>query len=208
MEASYAGADGEWRVNVRSRGRALLMLFLFSDVGDLDAPTLLRVGSHLDVAPLLAPFGDDGLAWATLCERADEASGSRRVTAATGSLGDVYLCHPFLVHRGQAHRGTQPRFMAQPPLEPSELFDVECRVPSAVQHAIAELPQLGRDERDCLQIDQSISRRSAATCSRRAFRPALVSPIHVVRRPPGRPCGCARSRHRLAPRRVWTAPSH
>ncbi len=28
-----------WRINVRSRGRALLMLFLFSNVGKQDAPT-------------------------------------------------------------------------------------------------------------------------------------------------------------------------
>ena len=34
-----------WRVNVSSRGRALLMLFLFSDVGDDDAPTRIRIGS-------------------------------------------------------------------------------------------------------------------------------------------------------------------
>jgi hypothetical protein len=40
-------------VNVTSRGRALLMLFLFSDVGELDAPTRIRSGSHLDVAPLV-----------------------------------------------------------------------------------------------------------------------------------------------------------
>lgn len=33
------------------------------------------------------------------------------------------------------------------------------------------------------QSTASISWRSAATCSRRAFRPALVSPIQVVRRP-------------------------
>ena len=32
----------EWRANVKSRGRALLMLFLFSDVGPDDAPT--RIG--------------------------------------------------------------------------------------------------------------------------------------------------------------------
>jgi hypothetical protein len=28
----------------------------------------------------------------------------------------VYLCHPFLVHSAQAHRGKTPKFMAQPPL--------------------------------------------------------------------------------------------
>ena len=43
--------------------------------------------------------------------------------------------------------------------------------------------QLSRHERMRDQSTTSISWRSAATCSRRAFRPALVSPIHVVRRP-------------------------
>jgi hypothetical protein len=31
-----------WRVNMTSKGRALLMLFLFSDVGENDAPTRIR----------------------------------------------------------------------------------------------------------------------------------------------------------------------
>jgi hypothetical protein len=26
------------------------------------------------------------------------------------------LCHPFIAHAAQAHRGTTPKFMAQPPL--------------------------------------------------------------------------------------------
>jgi hypothetical protein len=42
------GADNpdfmEWRANVKSSGRALLMLFLFSDVGPDDAPTKIRKG--------------------------------------------------------------------------------------------------------------------------------------------------------------------
>ena len=136
VEASFAGPDGGWRVNLRSRGRALLMLFLFSDVGEDDAPTLIRVGSHWDVAPLLAPYGPDGLDWMTLCERVNDASASRPVAAATGSLGDVYLCHPFLVHRGQAHRGSQPRFMAQPPLEPTGLLDLDADEPTPVAQAV------------------------------------------------------------------------
>lgn len=105
-----------WRVNIASRGRALLMLFLLSDVGPDDAPTRIRVGSHLDVARALAPFGDDGLTMMEASTRGAEASTSRPVSLATGRAGDVYLCHPFLVHAAQAHRGTRPRFLAQPPL--------------------------------------------------------------------------------------------
>ena len=42
------------------------------------------------------------------------------MTLATGEPGDVYLCHPFLVHAAQPHHGSTPRFMAQPPLHPAE----------------------------------------------------------------------------------------
>jgi hypothetical protein len=51
----------DWRVNVTSKGRALLMLFLFSDVGENDAPTRIRVASHVNVARMLAPAGESGL---------------------------------------------------------------------------------------------------------------------------------------------------
>lgn len=51
----------DWRANIKSKGRALLMLFLFSDVGPDDAPTRIRVGSHLDIARRLAPAGERGL---------------------------------------------------------------------------------------------------------------------------------------------------
>jgi len=54
--------------------------------------------------------------WMELSERASAASTGRRVALATGTAGDVYLCHPFVVHAAQPHRGSSPRFMAQPPL--------------------------------------------------------------------------------------------
>ena len=38
----------EWRANVHRKGRALLMLFLFSDVGIHDSSTRIRVGSHIE----------------------------------------------------------------------------------------------------------------------------------------------------------------
>jgi len=125
----------QWRVNVKSRGRALLMLFLFSDVGQHDAPTVIRKGSHAHVARQLLPHGENGLTLEELAadgfvstDRCDEA-------LATGRAGTVYLCHPFLVHRAQPHRGTQPRFMAQPPLLPKGEFD-PALPPSPVQMAI------------------------------------------------------------------------
>jgi hypothetical protein len=109
----------EWRVNVASRGRALLMLLLFSDVGEKDAPTRIRAGSHKDVARVLAPAGEEGLTLRELCGAFSGFPATRQVLA-TGEAGTVYLCHPFLVHAAQRHEGTAPRFLAQPPLLPRE----------------------------------------------------------------------------------------
>lgn len=132
VDASF-GWEGEpdflkWRVNAASRGRALLMLFLFSDVGELDAPTRLRVGSHRDVARRLAPHGDAGLTLGELAANDFSESAERVVALATGEAGTVYLCHPFVVHAAQPHRGETPRFLAQPPLLPAGPLDPRCPV--------------------------------------------------------------------------------
>ena len=114
-----------WRANVSSKGRALLMLFLFSDVWDEDAPTRIRIGSHLDMARQLSPAGEAGLTLRELA--ADGFAGTAHCpeVLATGAAGTVYLCHPFLVHAAQPHHGTRPRFMAQPPLLPREPIALE-----------------------------------------------------------------------------------
>lgn len=110
----------EWRINLSSRGRALLLLFLFSDTGPDDAPTRIRVGSHVDVARQLAPAGEAGMTLRQLAADGFATSAHRREVAAVGEAGTVYLCHPFLVHAAQRHRGVTPRFLAQPPLLPRE----------------------------------------------------------------------------------------
>jgi hypothetical protein len=109
-----------WRANVHSKGRALLMLFLFSDVGTHDAPTRIRVGSHSDIARQLAPAGEEGLTLGELAADRFATSAHRPVVTATGEAGTVYLCHPFLVHAAQPHLGQRPRFLAQPPLLPAD----------------------------------------------------------------------------------------
>ncbi|BAK68205.1 hypothetical protein SLG_35300 [Sphingobium sp. SYK-6] len=135
-----------WRANVSSKGRALLMLFLFSDVGVEDAPTRIRIGSHIDVARQLAPAGDAGLTLRELASDGFAGSAHRREEVATGPAGTVYLCHPFLVHAAQKHRGTVPRFMAQPPLLPREqiCLDRKDHDYSPVEQAI--LSALGRTD--------------------------------------------------------------
>ena len=113
-----------WRANVTSKDRALLMLFLFSDVGEGDAPTRIRVGSHLDIARQLAPAGDEGLSLRELSVNGFAETAHCPEVLATGAAGTVYLCHPFLVHAAQPHRGTSPRFMAQPPLGLAQPFSL------------------------------------------------------------------------------------
>ncbi|MGJ5819157.1 phytanoyl-CoA dioxygenase [Paludibaculum fermentans] len=137
----------EWRSNITSQGRALLMLFLFSDVGAEDAPTRIRIGSHLEIARQLAPAGSRGMTLRALA--ADGFAGSSHCpeTVATGRAGTVYLCHPFLVHAAQCHRGTKPRFLAQPPLLPRGplLLEREDAAYSPVELAIRQA-LFGSDE--------------------------------------------------------------
>jgi hypothetical protein len=119
VDVSFPGNEPnnyfEWRVNVKSKGRALLMLALYSDIGENDAPTVIYEGSHIDIARLLAKEGDVGLSFMELAGKLDGLP-KRKEVYATGNAGTVYLCHPFLVHSSQPHRGVTPRFMAQPPL--------------------------------------------------------------------------------------------
>jgi hypothetical protein len=113
------------RANISSKGRALLMLFLFSDVGEEDAPTRIRIGSHLEVARYLAPHGEDGRSLRHMLADRPDWFDTGRETLATGLAGTVYLCHPFLVHAAQPHRGRTVKFMAQPPLFPAEPLRLE-----------------------------------------------------------------------------------
>ncbi|MEP7375385.1 MAG: hypothetical protein ABI675_18450 [Chitinophagaceae bacterium] len=128
VDASYAEQQSadfiSWRINIQSTGRSLLMLFLFSDVSKSDAPTLIRKGSHLDVARILYTTGKKGMSFMALAEQLS-ITANRQKLMATGEAGTIYLCHPFLVHAGQPHHGKIPRFLAQPPLFPAEEFQLE-----------------------------------------------------------------------------------
>jgi len=126
VDGSYQpeGASTYW-VNLRSKGRALLMLFLFSDVAEEDAPTRIRVGSHRDIPPLLVPHGERGVSMFRIAAEIEAASAHRPLALATGRAGDVFLCHPFLVHAAQPHHGQRPRFLAQPPLYPASQLELE-----------------------------------------------------------------------------------
>ena len=116
------GSFGEfptYKVNFASRGRALLLLMLFTDVGLADAPSRIKVGSHLDVARALSAAEPEGVSF-DVAVRAPEAL-DRPTVHATGSAGDVFLCHPFLVHAASwPHSGTTPRFIGQPCIHHAE----------------------------------------------------------------------------------------
>ena len=114
IESSYA-KDGQPWVNYRSRARGLLALYLFSDVDDDSAPTRIRPGSHRDAARVLVPAGEEGMAFMQAAQLAAQASAVQPTTLATGRAGDVFLCHPFLVHAASwPHTGRRPRIIAQP----------------------------------------------------------------------------------------------
>jgi hypothetical protein len=122
IDGSY-DVEGRLWVNVASRHRALLALFLFTDVGEDDAPTEVIVGSHLDVPRVLARYGERGVFFGDVVRRLPAATWRRPRARATGSAGDVYVCHPFLVHRATwPHRGTGPRMLAQPAIGHREPF--------------------------------------------------------------------------------------
>ncbi|MFD1545336.1 phytanoyl-CoA dioxygenase family protein [Nonomuraea guangzhouensis] len=120
LDLNLPRPDGTWGVSVRAHN--LLVLMLFSEVGELDAPTRIRVGSHRDSLGALGEQVHDHVSAGALV---DAASRDRPVALATGSPGDAYLVHPLTVHAAHEHLGERPRFMAQmpfmlaPPLDPA-----------------------------------------------------------------------------------------
>ena len=125
VDGSFA-MDAMYGLNVHSRDRGLLCLFLLTDVGPDDAPTELKVGSHLDLPAVLEPFGEAGADFMTVAQALSPSTFTRRSAFATGAAGDVYVCHPFLVHRATwPHRGDRPRAIAQPGVATKQPFTLD-----------------------------------------------------------------------------------
>jgi hypothetical protein len=136
IEGSYE-VGAELRANVNSRARGLLALFLFSDVGVADAPTRLAIGSHLAIPRILAPAGAAGRNAADVIDDVRPSVLCRTAVHATGDAGDVYLCHPFIVHTATwPHRGRTPRMMAQPAVHAEDGFAIDGSDPSPVARSI------------------------------------------------------------------------
>lgn len=135
VEATGVNESGALVVDPESRERVLLLLFLFSDVGPDDAPTRIRLGSHVDAAEMLWTAAAP-LEFFSAAAELERLTRGRPEAAATGAAGDVWLCHPYLVHAAQPHRGTRVRFMAQPPLAGTSPLDPGRPDRSAVEEAV------------------------------------------------------------------------
>jgi hypothetical protein len=126
LDANKPQPDGGWGVTARSH--TLLVLMLFSEVGELDAPTRIRAGSQRDS---VGPLGEEVHDYIRAAELVVPASGHRPVALATGSPGDAFLVHPLTVHAAHEHLGERPRFMAQMPFILAEPLDPEADTPLA-----------------------------------------------------------------------------
>jgi hypothetical protein len=144
VDGSFDGPDSTYWLNVRSKRRGLLALFLLTDVDERSAPTRILEGSHLDVPRVLAPAGDDGMTFGDVAPRLAASTFRRRHVLAVGRAGDVYVCHPFLVHAASwPHRGTHARMVAQPGVgirEPFALRDGAevCPVEAAILRGLRD----------------------------------------------------------------------
>jgi hypothetical protein len=126
IDGSFDGPDGSYWVNVRSKMRGLLVLFLLTDVDDRSAPTRILKGSHLDVPRVLAPMGEHGTSFGRVAPRLPPSTFERQQVLAEGKAGDVFVCHPFLVHAASwPHRGTEARMIAQPGVAIHEPFALD-----------------------------------------------------------------------------------
>jgi hypothetical protein len=90
-----------------SPDRALIAIFYFSPAGPGRGGTVVRPGSHSDVARAIGaaePEGLDSLTAARTAEQFDRPELQVEVHA-----GDVLLMHPLLLHRSGPHHGSEPR---------------------------------------------------------------------------------------------------
>jgi len=83
--------------------------------------------------------GESGMPGGDVPARLQPSVLCRRAAEATGRAGDVYLCHPFIVHTATwPHRGTSPPMMAQPGIEVPGGFALDGSDRSPVARTIVE----------------------------------------------------------------------
>jgi Phytanoyl-CoA dioxygenase (PhyH) len=91
--------DGDWfHHHIDSPEQVLTPIFLWHDVGEDDAPTLLAPGSHVRVAEMLAELEPTGMPGAAHRQAVHPIVDGAEAVPAVGDAGDVYACHPLLAH--------------------------------------------------------------------------------------------------------------
>jgi hypothetical protein len=107
--------EGDFPHRLTSPEQAILNLFLFTDVDPGGGATLLAEGSHLRAAQILASRFPAILPVDELSALLDRSPGMfDSVVEACGSVGDVVLAHPLILHSSSHNHGVRPRVMAQP----------------------------------------------------------------------------------------------
>lgn len=140
--------DGDFfRHFLDSPEQGLLVIAVFSDIADQGGGTYLACDSVGHVARFLAEHPEGVLPRGTPCE---EIIGEcEDFIEATGSIGDVYLMHPFMLHTRSINPSGRARFIINPPVKLKEPMCFARRDPkehSPVERAV--LRALGKDSYD------------------------------------------------------------
>jgi hypothetical protein len=105
--------DGDWFTHHLTSGEQVLSpIFLWDDVGPGDGPTLLALGSHHAVARLLSGAEPDGIPGDEIGTFFHKRLQVNETIAATGTAGDVIICHPFLAHSVNPIGPRRPRYIS------------------------------------------------------------------------------------------------
>jgi ectoine hydroxylase-related dioxygenase (phytanoyl-CoA dioxygenase family) len=107
--------DGEgFRHTLRVPEKAMVSIFLFSDVAAGDGGTAVFTGSHRRVARIIAESEPEGVDQDVLTGKLPLPRRPDEVVEITGQAGDVLFMHPFIVHASSPNSGTHVRFACNP----------------------------------------------------------------------------------------------
>lgn len=105
----HIDGGGQRRLNGPQQG--LIAIMLFSDIGPGDGGTAIRVGSHKCGVRALLDAEPAGLSTNELNTLGPGTSKDLPVIEAQGEIGDLVLCHAYLVHSGSENTGQRPRII-------------------------------------------------------------------------------------------------
>lgn len=132
----WKAPEGGWHVDgiqfhhhVNSPDQGLLPIPIFSDIKPGYGGTALSAGSHKIAARVLRDAEPDGLSCQELA-KAVNAQPRDNVVEAQGSVGDVVLLHPFMLHANSPNCGVAPRIICNPCVRLHEPMDLDRSDPS------------------------------------------------------------------------------